>query len=90
MNVLLVLLAILAIAVVYVLLPVGGATFTAWRRPRSVRCPVDGQVVPVQVDAGGAAVGEILGRPALAVRDCTLWPERQGCGQGCLESPASG
>lgn len=82
----LVILAILAVGVVFVALPVVLATFGEHRGPRPVLCPEAGRLASIQVDAGRAARGAILGRSLLSVEGCSLWPERQGCAQHCLSA----
>lgn len=83
----LVLLGVVAIGVLYVLLPVAGMTWAAHRLPRALACPETGTPARVVPDAWRAALTVLVGRPRPGVLDCSLWPGRRGCGQGCL-SPA--
>lgn len=80
--------SIVAVAVLYVLLPLVADTFSRFRGKRSLRCPVTGQDVNVDVDARRAALTSALGRVLLRVRNCSLWPERKGCAQDCVHLPA--
>jgi hypothetical protein len=49
-----------------------------------ITCPETGKPAAVEVDARHAAATAALGKPRLRLRDCSRWPERQGCGQECL------
>lgn len=80
----LVILGVLAIGLVTVVLPVALTTLADHRQPRSLPCPETGSPATVQVDAGRAARGAIFGRVRLAVQNCSRWPERASCGQGCV------
>ncbi len=79
--------AIIAVAVLYVLLPVVGDTFRRFQAKRSLRCPETGSQVEVGIDAGRAAWTSAFGRALLRVRNCSLWPERKGCAQDCVRLP---
>lgn len=77
--------AIVALGAVYVLFPIFLLTFSRFRAPRRLPCPVTGRRAAVRIDAFRAALADALaGRPRLRVGDCSLWPERSGCEQGCL------
>lgn len=76
--------AIVALAAVYVLLPVTGEVFFRLRRRRRLNCPETGAKVEMGVDARWAAFTAAFGQPRLRVRSCSLWPERSACGQSCL------
>jgi len=62
--------------------------FTTWRRfsgKRVITCPETLQPAAVDVNAIGAAKNTLLrGSPALRLKTCSRWPERQDCGQECL------
>ncbi len=87
MNPWLILPAIAALAIVYVLLPVGLTTFSRYRRQLNLRCPETGEEAGLLFHAGRAGLSACFGRPALSVRNCSLWPERRGCGQECANLP---
>lgn len=82
---LIVIAAITGLAVLYVLLPVAAHTFFRYRAKRVVSCPETGEGAEVGIDAGRAAFSSALGRTILRVKGCSLWPEREGCGQDCLK-----
>ncbi len=54
------------------------------RGERVVTCPESKDRVGVSVSNVKAAAGAVLGRPSFAITECTHWPERHNCGQGCL------
>ncbi|MBI1962875.1 MAG: universal stress protein [Candidatus Rokubacteria bacterium] len=87
MNPWIVLLALIALALLFVVAPVAAATFAHWRRPRRLVCPEEGTTARVTVDARRAALGEALGRPALEVARCSFWPRLRFCRQECLAAP---
>jgi len=50
-----------------------------------VRCPETKQTAAVGVAAGKAAATALWGNPTLWLDQCSRWPERQNCGQKCLQ-----
>jgi hypothetical protein len=76
--------AIAALAVVYVVVPVMIDAFLHFRRRRTVRCPETGLMASVSIAAGRAALTAVPGPPTLKVADCSLWPEHQGCEERCV------
>ncbi|MBI3990325.1 MAG: hypothetical protein HY347_12000 [candidate division NC10 bacterium] len=79
--------AVVALGVLYVLLPVVAQTFLRYRRTKVLRCPEAGKEAEVGIDAARAAYTSAFGQPQLQVEDCSLWPERKDCGQDCLGLP---
>ena len=67
-----------------VVLPVVLGAYRKLRSPRSVVCPQTRGIAGVRLDAIGAAAGAAFDRLPLKIASCTLWPDREGCGQGCL------
>jgi len=70
---------------------------TIWRREifrrysgsRLVACPENQQPATVSIDVRHAAATGMHGRrPDLRLCECTRWPERTTCGQGCLAQAA--
>ena len=80
----LVLVAILALALLYVLMPLVADTLRRFRGPRMLSCPEAGSEAEVGIDASHAALTSAFGRPLLRVKSCSLWPERERCRQDCL------
>lgn len=54
------------------------------RGTRLVTCPENHETAAVQLQAVRAAVTGVVGHPSLRLRECTRWPEKEGCGQECL------
>ncbi len=79
--------AVIGIAVLYVLLPHVGHTFSRFRAGRTVRCPEAGTDARIGVNAPRAAITSAFGSPSLQVEGCSLWPERRSCAQACLGTP---
>jgi hypothetical protein len=86
----LVLAGLLALGVLFVLVPVAAATYAWLRPPRRLRCPELGRDAAVAVDAPHGAWTSLFGRARLRVGRCSRWPERAGCRQGCLQQPLGG
>jgi hypothetical protein len=63
----------------------GVRTYFKYRGKRLVTCPETHQPEAVDVAAAEAAVGIFLTEPTLRLRECSRWPERQNCGQDCLQ-----
>ncbi len=59
-----------------------------FRGKRIVSCPETHQAAAVRVAAGDTALGAILGREHLKLSECSRWPEREVCGQECLQQIA--
>lgn len=84
-RVILLVLALVALGLLYVVLPV---TVLAYRRLLGtfpVRCPETGRAARVRPDARRAALGAAFGEPRIRLLDCTRWPERRSCAQRCAE-----
>jgi len=79
-----VLLAVLAVALLYVLMPLVVDTFRRFRSPRLLRCPETGGKAEIGIDASHAALTSAFGQPLLRVKSCSLWPEKDRCRQDCL------
>jgi hypothetical protein len=83
----LVVIAVLALAVglfVFRSIPALRAYF-GYRGKRLITCPETHKTEAVDIAAGEAAVGAFLTDPTLRLKECSRWPERQDCGQECLQ-----
>ena len=49
-----------------------------------VTCPEANHFATIELDARHAVAMHALGEHESRVKSCTLWPERQGCRQGCV------
>ena len=74
---------IIALGVIYVLLPEAAYTFFRYCHTKVLNCPETGELAEVNIDALRAA-NFYFDKPVLRVKNCTLWPKRKGCGEGCL------
>jgi hypothetical protein len=80
-------LAVLALAVgffVFRAIP-GIRAYFDYRGKRLITCPETHKAAAVDVAAGEAAFGAFLSEPTLRLKQCSRWPERQDCGQECLQ-----
>ncbi len=71
--------ALLAIVVLYFALAPLVRAYLKYRGARVVTCPENSEPAGVEVDAVKAALAK-----GLQLRECSRWPEKQGCGQECL------
>ncbi len=60
-------------------------TYLKFRGKRIVSCPETHHAAAVRVAAGSAAVEAALGQEHLKLSACSRWPEREVCGQECLQ-----
>ncbi len=58
--------------------------FRRYSGSRPVACPENQQPAAVNIDVRHAAATGMHGHPDLRLSDCTRWPERATCAQGCL------
>ena len=59
--------------------------YLRFRGKRIVSCPETRQAAAVRVSAGKAALKATVHTPQLRLSECSRWPERQACGQECLQ-----
>ena len=55
------------------------------RGKRLVTCPETQAPAAVDVAASEAALGAFVNEPTLRLETCSRWPERESCGQNCLQ-----
>lgn len=58
--------------------------YSAYQKMFVCACPADGRTALVRLRAWHAALTALRGRSSLHVADCSRWPERANCTQGCL------
>jgi len=63
----------------------GVRAYFAFRGKRLVTCPETHKVAAVDVGAGEAALGAFMNEPTFRLVECSRWPERENCGQECLQ-----
>lgn len=59
-------------------------TYLKFRGKRLVTCPETKEPEAVDVAAAEAGLGVFFNEPTLRLKECSRWPEREGCGQDCL------
>ncbi len=84
MTLLMVVLALGAVAGLYVVLPVMAHAYHGARGRWLVSCPDTDGVVEIELDAKQSALSAVTGSPKARVGSCARWPEHQDCDQGCL------
>jgi uncharacterized protein YbaR (Trm112 family) len=67
----------------------GARSYLKYRGTRVVTCPETKGPAAVKLDIAHATKTGASGEIELRVRSCSRWPERQGCGQPCLEELAA-
>ena len=60
-------------------------TYFNFRGKRLVTCPETHKTTAVNVSASEVALGTFFNEPTLRLNQCSRWPERQDCGQECLQ-----
>jgi len=63
----------------------GVRAFFQFRGQRLITCPETKEAAAVEVAAAEAAAGAFLSEPTLRLKECSRWPERENCGQECLQ-----
>ncbi len=63
----------------------GVQAYLRLRGKRLVTCPETQAPAAVDVAAREAALGAFVNEPTLRLETCSRWPEREGCGQNCLQ-----
>jgi hypothetical protein len=62
----------------------GIRVYFRFRGTRRVICPETHQAAMVEVAARSMGMQAIVDEPCLRLSECSRWPMRGGCGQGCL------
>lgn len=73
-----------ALCALYVLI-IEARAYWRWRGMRVVTCPETSAPAAVTVDVGHAALTAAIDATELRLKQCSRWPERRDCGQGCLK-----
>jgi hypothetical protein len=83
-NPLLLIAGILAMGLVFVFAPVFIDAYRKYRFRKVVTCPQTHGLAEVNLKAGRGALAAAVGRPVIRVKNCSLWPKRQGCDENCV------
>jgi len=78
-------LAIIAVALAYVLIPAVLYELRTARTPRNVVCPENHETVLVSLDPRKAVRALIVAEPPCVV-SCSRWPDKAGCDRACQGS----
>jgi hypothetical protein len=86
-TVLTIIIAVMVLAAgLFVLRAVPGVrAYLNFRGKRLVTCPETHKPAAVAVAAGEAGLGAFFNEPTLRLKECSRWPERENCGQDCLQ-----
>lgn len=76
--------AVMGGIVIFHLIPAMKA-YVAFRGKRIITCPETHQQAAVDVAARTVAATVFWGDPRLRLDQCSRWPERENCGQACLQ-----
>jgi hypothetical protein len=76
---------VLALGLVVLRAVPGIRSYFRFRGERLVSCPETHKAAAVNVAAGEAGVGAFLNEPTIRLKECSRWPERENCGQECLQ-----
>ncbi|MGB8473126.1 MAG: hypothetical protein WCE61_03440 [Candidatus Acidiferrum sp.] len=85
MNSILIIVVVAVAALLIVGLGRAVRTYLKLRGKRIVSCPETGEDAAVRVAAGKAALESTVGHEHLRLSECSRWPEREACGQMCLQ-----
>jgi hypothetical protein len=77
-------LAIAALGLLYVVVPVVAGAYRRFRGKKLPTCPATHAIAAVELDARHAALTAALGAADLRVKTCSRWPEHRKCGQECV------
>lgn len=83
-NPLLLIAGIVAIGLVFVMIPVFIDAYRRYRYRKVITCPQTHSLAEVNIKAGLGALGAAVGRPVMRVNNCSLWPKRKGCDENCV------
>jgi len=82
-----IIIAVLVLAIgLFILRAIPGIrAYFKFRGERLVTCPETHKTEAVNIAATEAAVGAFFVEPTVRLKECSRWPERQDCGQDCLQ-----
>lgn len=81
----LVIAAVMALAAIYVMLPVFLYVFSRYRKGKNVRCEELNQDGCIYINASKAALYSLIGESKLQIKQCSLWNGTKDCKQECLD-----
>jgi len=81
---LLLILVIVATGLVFVVAPVVIDIYARYRNGKALNCPETHGTAEVTLNTHGAALAAAFGKPVLRVKSCSLWPQKSGCAEKCV------
>ena len=81
--------AILVMGLIVLYFQRAGGVLMTYRGIRVITCPGTGQPAAVELAAWRDAIRSFLGKPVLRIHECSAWPERRDCDQGCVRQIAA-
>jgi len=82
---LLMMLGILAMGMLLVVFPVVADVIARYRASKVVTCPETGELVEVRLNAHQTGWAAAFRKAVPRVKNCSLWPRKQGCGEECIK-----
>lgn len=77
--------AVVALGVIFVLLPLVAHTYQRFRNRKVITCPEEHGLAEIELDARRASLMAAFRKPLLRVKNCTLWPKKKGCAEECVK-----
>jgi hypothetical protein len=87
---LLIILVICATGLLFVVAPVVIDIYVRYRGGKVLNCPESHGTAEVTFKTHRAALAAAFGKPALRVKSCSLWPQRKGCAENCINEKMTG
>ena len=81
---LLLIIVIVATGLLFVVAPVVADIYARYRNGKVLNCPETPGTAEVMLNTHGAALAAAFGKPLLRVKSCSLWPEKRGCAEKCI------
>ena len=82
---LLLILVICTTGILFVIAPVVIDIYVRYRGGKVLNCPEQGDgTAEVMLNTHRAALGAAYGKPILLVKRCSLWPQKRGCAEKCV------
>lgn len=81
---LLLIVVIVATGLLFVVAPVVTYIYARYRNGKVLSCPETHGTAEVTLNAHRAALAAAFGKPIIRVKRCSLWPEKRGCAEKCI------
>jgi hypothetical protein len=76
---------IVATGLLFVVAPVVADIYARYRNGKALKCPEAQSTAEVTLNTHQAALAAAFGKPILRVKGCSLWPEKIGCAEKCVQ-----